>query len=131
MKTLVVVFALLLTGCIGKFNNTQMDRAYNPPPAQESLARGQALFGQHCAVCHGADGKGSLQEPDAADLTAEGVHRTRFKLTLVTDKPHFSGETISRKAVRGSEVMPSFRETLNEQQLEDVSNWVKKLIYNP
>jgi len=131
MKALYLIPALLLTGCIGVVNHTEQEKVYQTPPPQESLTRGKALYEEHCARCHGVAGKGSAQEPAAADLTAAGTHRTQFKLTLVTDKPHFSANTVQRKAVRGSEIMPSFRDTLSVQQLEDISNWVKKLIYDP
>ena len=51
----------------------------NPVPyTLEAVERGAALFAQHCAVCHGPEGKGdgilaAALNPPPADLTAEHV----------------------------------------------------------
>ncbi|MBI2818100.1 MAG: c-type cytochrome [Acidobacteria bacterium] len=51
----------------------------NPlPPSQEVVQEGQAIFGQACAICHGADGRaqtelGRAMYPPAIDLTSPHV----------------------------------------------------------
>jgi copper resistance protein D len=42
-----------------------------------SIAHGQALYGEHCAACHGKDGRGTAsvgQNPAVSDLTADHIY---------------------------------------------------------
>ncbi|OGG94103.1 MAG: hypothetical protein A2527_09650 [Candidatus Lambdaproteobacteria bacterium RIFOXYD2_FULL_50_16] len=123
--------ALLMVGCAGKTHQTNKDKAYDPPPPAESLARGQALFEEYCVTCHGVKGKGSLEQPAAADLTLAATHFTTRGLTVIIDKPHYSAETIKLQVTQGGKQMPSLQDKFSAAQLEDLTNWVKKLIYDP
>lgn len=80
-------FALALAPCLPACASKASDPAptaapaatepSNAPPAAASIddqvARGQALYGQHCASCHGADGTGE----SAPAVVGPGV-LTRF-----------------------------------------------------
>jgi len=125
------MLVLLLAGCAGKSNVTTKDKAYVPPPTEASLARGQVLYSEFCQSCHGEQGTGNEDQPEAADLTKRGTHLSQFGLTLVVDKPHYSAETIKLQVASGGKKMPSLGEKFSDIQLEDLTNWVKKLIYQP
>jgi mono/diheme cytochrome c family protein len=95
----------------------------NPVPADDvSLQRGQILFGIHCAVCHGAQGRGDgpvvdRWKPDArppANLTAERYGQYPDSLMYGVIK-------------NGLGQMPPLRENLNERQIWDVINYVHTL----
>jgi len=43
-------------------------------PDNESLANGKRLFGQHCAVCHGAEGKGDGPAAKALNPSPANFH---------------------------------------------------------
>lgn len=88
------------------------------PPAAPDLARGQALYRQHCASCHGsaADGAGPAApglDPAPTDFTDRDrwAHRSLYGLY----------STI-RHGVEGT-AMPSFAE-LGEQALWDLAFYV-------
>ena len=45
------------------------------------LAKGKALYENHCAVCHGAEGKGdgyTLLDPPPADLTSDTIQKKSY-----------------------------------------------------
>lgn len=89
----------------------------NPVPADaDSIARGEALFAQNCVVCHGANGEGdgplaASLKPPPADLR-------------VMAPMHPPGD-LAWKIAEGRGAMPSWRQTLSEQQIWDLVNYLK------
>ena len=94
--------------------------ATDPLPATaDSLQRGQVMFGEACAVCHGADGKGdgklsSYFDPKPFDLTSDAVQR-------------LSDADIFMIITQGRSVMPSMAENLSVRDRWDVINYVRSL----
>jgi mono/diheme cytochrome c family protein len=95
----------------------------NPVPADDvSLERGAQLFGYHCAVCHGTQGRGdgpvvSYWGPDArrpADLTAE-------RFVQYPDSLFYAVIT------QGVGAMPPLRENMTERDYWDVISYVRSL----
>ena len=81
---------------------------------------GAALFQQNCAFCHGADGTGrnwigSFLEPHARDLTAEAI------INQATNRL----ENVVRNGVEGTS-MPAWKHVLNDEQISDVINYLKR-----
>lgn len=93
---LLGIIATLLAGCSADKQPTKLEEALatmakdvaipiqakdlqNPlPPSHEVVQEGQAIFGQACAICHGADGRaqtelGRAMYPPAIDLTSPHV----------------------------------------------------------
>jgi mono/diheme cytochrome c family protein len=94
----------------------------NPVEADaDSLARGEQLFGVHCALCHGASGEGNgviaiyLENKKPADLTG-GVVQEKSDGALFL--------TIS-SGVPGS--MPALNENLTVRERWDVVNYIRTL----
>ncbi len=85
------------------------------------LNRGRLIYKNACAACHGARGKGNgilakMMKAKMSDLTKPGVVKS------LTDKQIIK---IVRKG-RGK-FMPSWRGTLNDDEILDVSAYVRKL----
>lgn len=77
----------------------------NPVPATaESVDRGRYLFGIYCAVCHGADGMGNIDElPVARRLTESGAP----PVPLVT-VPGYPDGFLFTKIRYGKPLMPGY-----------------------
>ncbi len=97
----------------------------NPlPPTEASLARGAALYGQQCAVCHGPAGKGD--GPQAAALNPRPVD-LRQHVTAHADAVLFG---FMSDGVRGT-AMPAYRETLTEEERWHALNYIKSFAGQP
>jgi mono/diheme cytochrome c family protein len=85
----------------------------NPPASfddPELIAKGRQLFGEkHCAKCHGEAGTGNPSLAGRPDLQPEDVFRT------VHD------------GRRGMAVMPSFRSSLNEDEMWALAAYIRSL----
>ncbi len=99
-----------------------MGAPVNPVEADEvSLTRGKMLYDVHCALCHGAEGRGDgviaafLQERKPADLTADSVQtKSDGALFLVISNGTEGG-------------MPALNENLTVRERWDVVNYVRTL----
>lgn len=83
----------------------------------ETVASSRALYRQHCAECHGANGKSQTprgRETDADDLTAKHVKGDSI-------------EKISRVIANGKGDMPGFRNQLKPAQIASIARYVKTL----
>jgi high-affinity iron transporter len=96
------------------------------PPERPSLTRGQALFKENCAGCHGAGGAGD--GPDAAHLAITPAN--------FTDRAFMRGET-PRDAFnvimlgRQKSGMPAWGDSLSSQQAWDLVGYIWSLSRTP
>jgi mono/diheme cytochrome c family protein len=99
------------------------DTVINPiPPDADSIARGEALYADNCAACHGPAGKGDgpvgmTLNPPPADLTIHtvaGVHSDGKLWTWITD------------GYPGS-AMPAFKTILSDDERWDIVNFIRTL----
>lgn len=92
----------------------------NPVSAdKESVARGQLLFAQNCAFCHGPQGYGNgpvgeVFMPTPANLTGEMVK-------------HETDGAIFYKIRIGQSTMPSFANRLSTRDIFDLVNYIRSL----
>jgi copper transport protein len=121
LRTLPV--ALSLAGVAVFARPTPAGNLINPvPPSQASIAAGQALYQEDCAVCHGLEGKGDgplglTLNPRPADLTLHtipGVHSDGQLFDWITN------------GYRGS-VMPAWRDRLSDTLRWDIVNYLRTL----
>ncbi len=77
------------------------------PRLDGDASSGQLVFDQHCAGCHGADGK--LAANDAADLSIR--------------VPEMSDDAIEAAVVEGVGEMPPA--SLEDQELADLIAWLR------
>lgn len=97
--------------------------------AQVSAARGEAIFVNHCAICHGLHGKGDgprsafFQEgvQYIPDLTFEGSLKGRDQELLQSIKEGL------RRLPEPAYVMPQFKYILSEEEIKSVLAYVKTL----
>lgn len=95
----------------------------NPVEAtSNSIARGNLLFGIHCAVCHGEDGLGEgpvaayfkSPAPAVADLTTDRIVKLDDGLLYLI-------------VTNGAQGMPSLAENLTPRERWDVINFLRTL----
>jgi mono/diheme cytochrome c family protein len=92
-------------------------------PTNENLAEGRDLYNQHCAFCHGEDGRGSGQSgvrfyppvPSLVDAAQE-----------MTDAQMYN---VIRQGVRYTG-MPSFGNALTPDQIWKITTWIHYLPAN-
>src|SRR5688572_22977983 len=85
----------------------------SPAAAQGRMDRGQTLFTEHCAGCHGALGDGA-SAPDLAN--------PRWQASV----PDTELDRIIRDGIRGS-AMPAFADRLDEEARRAVVQHVRSL----
>jgi putative copper export protein/mono/diheme cytochrome c family protein len=119
------VGALLLGVIVFGYNSTDRTPTTgiaNPLPNDTAtLARGQQLFAQNCAICHGAGGKGD--GPLGQNLKPRPVDLTGSHLTTHTDGDLYWW--ISH-GIAGTG-MPSFTGTLTDQEIWAIIRYVRSL----
>ncbi len=95
----------------------------NPVPADEvSLQRGGVLFSLHCAVCHGAGGRGD------GPVTRYWQGGLRRPPNLTEDYVKaFPDGTMYQIVTQGIGNMPPLRENLSERQRWDLINYVRSM----
>ncbi len=97
----------------------------NPLPATEaSLAAGKALYVEHCAQCHGEQGKGDGPEAEMYDVKPVDFTDANM-MSEMTD-----GE-IFWKISEGRKPMPTFKKQLTEEQRWQLVNYMRTLAPKP
>ena len=132
-RFLLIVWVLLASAC---------NRESPPPDAKTSgaealarfdpasMARGAALFGHHCAQCHGpqAQGHPDWQTPSAGAFaaapplngTGNDFKRSRAELAAVIRNG------VRRKS-DNADIMPAWNKRLNGRDIDDLLNWMQSL----
>lgn len=123
-----VLVAALLAGC----GQEQPDVRGDAPPDRfadaAQIARGKAVYEQHCLACHGADGRGQPGDwrvrdadgrypPPPLDDSAHAWHHPTADLV----------EMIRDGSPGGEGNMPAWKDTLDARQIDDVVAYIKSL----
>mgnify|MGYP000057758748 CR=1 FL=1 len=123
-------FRLLLVGAIFAFMPLvlfahnwnapeQAAQRSNPVPKDAAaIERGQKLYAQFCANCHGKNGQGdgplaAALNPKPANLAARAGH-------------HTDGD-FAWKIANGRGVMPAYKNQLTENQIWDLTHFIQNL----
>jgi hypothetical protein len=88
-----------------------------------TIAEGMTLFPQHCAVCHGAQGRGD--GPAAASLPIPPANLTQPHLWAHPDGELFWWVSHGIEAPDRTLVMPGFASVLTEDQRWALIDWVR------
>ncbi|MBL8488696.1 MAG: cytochrome c [Rhodocyclaceae bacterium] len=102
---------------------------YRPTGKPVSAARGEAIFLDHCAICHGLHGKGdgprsAFFQPGVQyipDLTAAGFLKGRDEVLLASIRDGL------RRLPEPAYVMPQFKYILSDEEIRSVLAYVKSL----
>jgi cbb3-type cytochrome c oxidase subunit III len=85
--------------------------------AQKNQRRGQEIFQELCAGCHGPDGRAQTdigKALEAADLTSEAIQQK-------------SDSELSKSVKGGKGKMPAFENKLADDEMKAVLSYVKQL----
>lgn len=112
-----------------------MGEPVNPVPADEtSIARGAELYIIHCAMCHGADARGTgtvaafLVKKKPADLTSAVVQaKSDGSMFLTITNGIFNPSNSLFPEVEFSGQMPPLNENLTVRERWDVVNYLRTL----
>ena len=115
------------TGQVGD-GEAPLDRKLDPT----QVARGQAVYTQHCLECHGAGGRGQPSDwrirdadgyypPPPLDDSAHAWHHPTAVLL----------EVIRDGSPQGQGKMPAWKGKLTEQEMQDVVVYIKSLWSDP
>ena len=107
--TSAVLFGILFSVCLAIL--------WSAPAEKADPAAGKAIFQEKCAECHNADNKETKDGPGFA-----GVKNGK----LPSGRPA-THDVILDLVTKGQESMPAFKDTLAEQQREDVVAYVMTL----
>ena len=91
----------------------------NPVPNDEvAIERGQKLYEQFCANCHGKNGQGD--GPLAAALNPKPSN-------LAVRASHHTDGDFAWKIANGRGVMPAFKSQLTENQIWELTHFIQNL----
>ncbi len=97
---------------------------------QANLANGKGKYLEHCASCHGKEGKGD--GPDAKDLDPKPRNHTDGNvMNRLRDNYLFTVVKNGGQAVGKSDQMPGWGNILSDQDITDVIAFVRTLAKPP
>ena len=127
-KILVLLFACAVIVTIGvptiiiahswKAPKEASERQNPVPKDQDSIDRGKALYRKYCAACHGKNGQGN---------GALAKNLTTKPADLVERSAHHSDGDFAWKITNGRGAMPAFKDQLSENEIWDLTNFIKSL----
>jgi mono/diheme cytochrome c family protein len=99
----------------------------NPiPPTVDSIDRGQSVFTNSCAQCHGADARGGGPLSNTTQIPPPALTGPSSHLTVHSDGDLFN--FISNGLPGG---MPAWAGTLSDQDIWDVINFLRSIQESP
>ncbi|MFW7380710.1 MAG: c-type cytochrome [Oligoflexus sp.] len=93
--------------------------------SKQTLPDPLAIYAQHCARCHGVDGRGN--GPDEASL---GIVPTNFHEAELKFGSSIEHLVYSTKYGQSEEEMPSFSKTLKDEEIWSVSLYIQEWLQN-
>ncbi|MEW5944262.1 MAG: cytochrome c [Pseudomonadota bacterium] len=131
---LILLLPVLLAGCgkettqpagFGGLSNTRIEVVRHQDP--EQIGRGKAVFRQHCAECHGANGEATPNwripgadgryPPPPLDGSAHAWHHPMAVLR----------DVIKHGSPNGQGNMPAWEGKLSDREIDDVIAWFQSL----
>jgi mono/diheme cytochrome c family protein len=101
-----------------------------PMKADPVVQRGQQIFGQYCASCHGAEGKGDGVSGQNLPIKPQNLTEGR-QLNPLPDHFLFSIIAHGAQTVGLSPLMPGFKPYLSDIQINEVIRYVRTLAQPP
>ena len=128
LALLCVAIALVVSACTETATptNTNTARAGASPAAPaatatpDPLAGARANFGKNCEGCHGPKGEGGLVKVDNKQIKVPSL-KSDHALKHTDEK-------ITKMITNGEEEMPSFKDKMSAQEIQDMVHYVRKVI---
>ena len=136
MKTSIVLFgalAAILAGALGWVVFQNSGSRPNVGLASVDIESGQALYGEYCAVCHGAnlEGQPDWQSPDEdgrlpAPPHDESGHTWHHADSLLFEYAKFGGKVaMANLGIEFDSAMPGFDDELSDEDLRNILAFIK------
>jgi len=100
--------------------NTTRPAAPSPTATPDELATARVNYAANCEACHGPTGEGGLVKVDNKQIKVPSLkaeHAVKH-----TD------EQITKMITNGEEAMPSFKDKMSAQEIQDMVRYVRKEI---
>ena len=111
-KAVLLTFFGVLLVAVSIFVILRGQRAAPSMASADVLARGEQLYAENCAACHGANGEGHIV-PEAPALN-DREHAW-----------HHADGQLQRTILDGGQIMPPFRETLTAQDAAAIISYIQ------
>ena len=118
--TAITLLALVATGVAYRDLLSAAIASSPTPPTAESIARGRALWTQHCALCHGETGRGD-------GPAADNLKQRPDDLSTIAPPPIFPDGVVAYRIAHGTEFMPAWKATLNDGQIWELVHFIRSL----
>ena len=123
-----LALALVVSACTETATptNTNTSRASASPAAPspaasvDEFATARANYQKHCEACHGPDATGGTVKVDNKQIKVPSL-KAEHALKHTDDK-------ITKMITNGEEEMPSFKDKLSAQEIQDMVRYVRKQI---
>ena len=106
---------LLLAGALVAQNSTKKSSSGNAA----AVGRGKSLFQQKCAICHYDNSDQKKIGPGLKGLSKRG--------TFTVNGNKITDDSLKSWIENGDQLMPPFKEVLEQAQIKDVITYVKTL----
>ena len=134
-RTLTIMFLIIfMNGCNAPTHFTK-DQPLREVITDQSIAQGKHLFQKHCARCHGETATGNGLEASQfrkspANLIKQDVYISFINMALIVEAPYHSKLTMAWKIEDGKNEMPTWKEVLSHEEIDDITNFIKYLQFH-
>lgn len=116
-KNLLLIGVLVLTCAEFFYLKAFSDELYGPP----NLSNGETVYINNCAACHGDKGLGDGVASASLTIKPDNIHQELRD--LFSFKAELINSVLDGDNGQGG-VMPSFRESLSPEQINDVFGYI-------
>jgi mono/diheme cytochrome c family protein len=128
LALMCVAIALVASACTETATptNTNTSRtaaspaAPSPAASVDEFATARANYGKHCEGCHGPDATGGLVKVDNKQIKVPSM-KSDHAIKHTDDQ-------ITKMITNGEEEMPSFKDKMSAQEIQDMVRYVRKQI---
>ena len=114
-----VAIALIAVACTETASTTNTSRSSASPAASvDQFAAARANYQKHCEACHGPEATGGLVKVDNKQIKVPSL-KAEHALKHTDDQ-------ITKMITNGEEEMPSFKDKMSAQEIQDMVRYVRK-----
>ena len=124
LALMCVAIALVAIACTETATPTNTSRAAASPAAPspvasvDEFAAAKANYAKHCEACHGPEATGGLVKVDKKQIKVPSL-KSDHAIKHTDDQ-------ITKMITNGEEEMPSFKDKMSAQEIQDMVRYVRK-----